>query len=344
MARYFMSSRPASRGLSYWYWAPTAVARHRASSRHQSSRIRLRNMPLSSGKCQARQAYTLNYNHSRVQREDDRAMGFVLELWGMRRAFSHITALIAAALLLAGGAALAGGLAEIRAGELAAARGDPAAAEAAYTRALDSGELNRTGRALALNNRGVARRAQGRLDQALADYQAALKLKPEYAQAYYNAAQARLALGQNWRALANYDKALELRPDYVQAWHNRGILWCSLGRYRRGLADFRRALELKPDFMLAYLNAGHARLILGQPWRAVANYDQAIALRPSLAVAYARRAEAYKVLGLNDKARADLARARELGWRVKPPDQSACFMRTVRPAAPCAGCHPRRPR
>ncbi len=51
---------------------------------------------------------------------------------------------------------------------------------------------------MALNNRGIAYRNQGKYDRAIADFDEAIKLKPDYAVAMYN------------RGTAYYDKL-----DYV---------------------------------------------------------------------------------------------------------------------------------
>jgi tetratricopeptide (TPR) repeat protein len=54
----------------------------------------------------------------------------------------------------------------------------------------------------------------------------------------------------NWDligAIASYDKALEIKPDFHEAWYNRGIALGNLGRYEEAIASWDRALEIKPD-------------------------------------------------------------------------------------------------
>jgi tetratricopeptide (TPR) repeat protein len=47
-------------------------------------------------------------------------------------------------------------------------------------------------------------------------------------------------------ALANFDRALELRPDYARAWHVRGQTLAELGRYFEAVASYMTALKLEP--------------------------------------------------------------------------------------------------
>jgi tetratricopeptide (TPR) repeat protein len=53
------------------------------------------------------------------------------------------------------------------------------------------------------------------------------------------------------RAIADYDEALRLKPDYADAFHNRGNAYNEKGEYDRAIADYDEALRLKPDDALA---------------------------------------------------------------------------------------------
>ena len=63
------------------------------------------------------------------------------------------------------------------------------------------------------NNRGIARAAKGDLDGALRDYAEAIRLKPDYANAYCNHGAARAYKGNSAStkaAIADYQKYLDL--------------------------------------------------------------------------------------------------------------------------------------
>ena len=62
-----------------------------------------------------------------------------------------------------------------------------------------------------------------RTDEALASYDRALALKPDYAEAFYNRGNALQELKRTDEAVASYDRALALKPDYAEAHSNRGV-------------------------------------------------------------------------------------------------------------------------
>ena len=62
--------------------------------------------------------------------------------------------------------------------------------------------------------------ADGRFDEAIAHYEAALQLRPDFADAHFNLATA-LAQLRRWpEAAAHYEAVLKLRPDYPRAREN----------------------------------------------------------------------------------------------------------------------------
>jgi tetratricopeptide (TPR) repeat protein len=64
-------------------------------------------------------------------------------------------------------------------------------------------------------------------------------------------------------ALASYDHALALKPDYFDALNNRGVTLHELRRFPEALASYDRALALRPDHAGALNNRGMP-LWLGQ--------------------------------------------------------------------------------
>ena len=54
--------------------------------------------------------------------------------------------------------------------------------------------------------------------------------------------------------MRDYNRAIELKPDYANAFNNRGIVKDNSGDYEGALRDYNRAIELKPDFATAFNN------------------------------------------------------------------------------------------
>ncbi len=80
-----------------------------------------------------------------------------------------------------------------------------------------------------------------RPEDALASYDRAIALKPDYAEAYYNRGNALMDLKRPEDALASYDKAIALEPDSAEAYNNRGEALRDLKRLQEHLARHRLA-------------------------------------------------------------------------------------------------------
>ena len=64
---------------------------------------------------------------------------------------------------------------------------------------------------------------RGRIDEAVAHFEKALEIKPDYAEAHIDLGTA-LANGRRMdEAIAHFQKALEIKPDYAEAHINLGI-------------------------------------------------------------------------------------------------------------------------
>ena len=69
-------------------------------------------------------------------------------------------------------------------------------------------------------NLGNALLQSGRVAEAKAQYEQALRLKPEYAEAHNSLGILLIQLGQAPEAAAQFEEALRLKPDYAAARNN----------------------------------------------------------------------------------------------------------------------------
>ena len=181
-------------------------------------------------------------------------------------------------------------------------------------------ELNQKKRARAYYNRGNAKDKLGEYKVAIADYDKAIELNPDYAGAYNNRGNAKGKLGEYKAAIADYDKAIELNPDDARAYNNRGNAKGKLGEYKAAIADYDKVIELNPDDAGAYNNRGNAKGGLGEYKAAIVDYDKAIELNPDYAGAYNNRGNAKGRLGEYAAAVADYDKAIELN-----PDHAGAY-------------------
>jgi tetratricopeptide (TPR) repeat protein len=71
-------------------------------------------------------------------------------------------------------------------------------------------------------------------------------------------------------ALASYDQALAIKPDFALAFYNRGITLQSLQRFDEALTSYGRALAINPSYPDALRNRGSLLSVFGllrRPWR-----------------------------------------------------------------------------
>ena len=83
-------------------------------------------------------------------------------------------------------------------------------------------------------NLGNALRKQGKLAEAIASFQQALRLKPDLAEAGNNLGLALQDQGKLGEAITAYQQAVRLKPDYAEAYNNLGNALKEQGKARRG--------------------------------------------------------------------------------------------------------------
>jgi predicted O-linked N-acetylglucosamine transferase (SPINDLY family) len=103
-------------------------------------------------------------------------------------------------------------------------------------------------------NKGNLLRDQGKTDEAIACYQKALKLNPNYAEAYNNMGNMLRDQGRIREAMESYTKAIQIAPKYVQAYNNMGIALEDQSRVEDAILCYREALKIAPDYEQAYSN------------------------------------------------------------------------------------------
>jgi tetratricopeptide (TPR) repeat protein len=94
--------------------------------------------------------------------------------------------------------------------------------------------------------RGKTHCEKGERDKAIADYTAALAVKPDDHKALYHRGNAYFHKGEWNKAIADYNAALAIKPDYPNALYNRGKAYGCMGERDKAIADYNAAFALEP--------------------------------------------------------------------------------------------------
>ena len=130
----------------------------------------------------------------------------------------------------------------------------------------------------AVSNWGNALFRAGRVDEALAQFEKAVRLKGDFAEARYNLGTALAARGRTAAALEQFREAVRIDPFYARAHYNTGNCLAELGRAEAAVAEYREAVRLAPDFEEAHHNLGTSLRALGRTPEAVDEFEAAVRL------------------------------------------------------------------
>lgn len=174
---------------------------------------------------------------------------------------------------------------------------------------------------LARNNYGVLLAGQGRLEEAVGQYELALRAPQpaDHAETFNNLGLVMAAAGKHVEAVELYRRALLLKPALNDARHNLGVSLAALGRRAEAAAEFVEALRADPRLAQAHSNLGALLAMDGKPEEAADAYRRALALDPNLADAHCN-------LGLVLAKRGDLTEAIdhfEQALRLRPDHAAA---------------------
>jgi tetratricopeptide (TPR) repeat protein len=130
------------------------------------------------------------------------------------------------------------------------------------------------------NNLGEAYQTQGRLDDAVKEYQTAINLKPDYADTRYNLGVVYLRQGRLDDAVRENQTAIKLKPDHADAYHSLGVAYHVQGRLDEAVREYRTAINLRADYADVHYNLGVAYQAQGRLDDAVREYQTVLKLKP----------------------------------------------------------------
>ena len=168
-------------------------------------------------------------------------------------------------------------------------------------------------------NLGNAYLQANRTQDAVGEYQEAMRLRPDSMEVHNNLAFALLRAGQINDAIAQLEQVVRISPDSAEGHYNLGNACLQAGRVQDSIVHLERAVQLKPDYAEARCMLGNALLQGGKPQDAIVHYEETVRLNPDYTEAHVNLGFALAQRGKFDEA----VRHWETALRLDPGNQNA---------------------
>ena len=169
---------------------------------------------------------------------------------------------------------------------------------------------------IAHNNLGDAFYREGRMDEAIAQFQKTLAINPNNAEANYDLGNAFFKQERINEAIAQFQKTLAINPtdadvhyNYADIHNNLGNAFLRQGRMDEAIAQFQKALKINPQDADIHYNLGTAFRQQGGMNEAIVQFQKALAIKPEFAEAHYNLGNAFLQQGHVEEAIAHFQKA-----------------------------------
>jgi tetratricopeptide (TPR) repeat protein len=158
--------------------------------------------------------------------------------------------------------------------------------------------------AYVFHDKGLEKLEAKNFIEAIKDFDIALQKDKNHAPSYCDKARAEAEIGKKDEALKNFEQAIKLKSDYVDAYYYRGLLYHKL-KDEKAIPDFSKTIQLDPKKTDAYLKRGIYYFNNKQESEALKDFNKAIELKTSNTDVYYYRGKIMSQKGSNIEALGD---------------------------------------
>ena len=152
------------------------------------------------------------------------------------------------------------------------------------------------------NNLGAIDLHEGRLSEAMQQFEEAIRIRPQSADALGNLGNVFVALGRPQEAMPYFQKAFQSTSDYGEAKLRFGSALLEMNRVDEAISDIKEGASLKPNQASAHSLLGAALRRSGQLAAAKVEFQEAIRLEPESAPLYSELGGTLEDLGETGEA------------------------------------------
>ena len=127
---------------------------------------------------------------------------------------------------------------------------------------------------------GLALEQQGKLDEAVLQYNEALYIKPEFARAHNVLGAAFLRNGKLKKAIYHFNEAVNINPNYAKAHNNLAIALLTKGKFEEAVFHYKKALKINPKDEYTRKNLANFLSNQGRIDEALEHYNKALVINP----------------------------------------------------------------
>jgi len=165
-------------------------------------------------------------------------------------------------------------------------------------------------------NKGVDYSFEGKYDKAIAEFNKAIAINPNLAEAYGERGSAYKHKGDYDRAISDQTKVIKIDPRSDVAYYNRGNAYAKKGNLDQAISDYTKSIEINPKEYKVYLNRGNYYFKKGKLDQAISDYTKAIEINSYEGLIYYNRGFAYFAKKDYGKCWADVNKAEKLGLHI----------------------------
>jgi tetratricopeptide (TPR) repeat protein len=137
-----------------------------------------------------------------------------------------------------------------------------------------------------LYKKGVDQMANEKLEDAIRSFELAIRIDPNYVDAWIKKGYAHFHLGEYTAAISSYDKALEIDLNNAEAWNLKGLAYYKMKNYDQAIRACEKAIDINPNDAMSWYNRACYLTLVG-------NVDEGMeALKRSIEIdiSYAKKA------------------------------------------------------
>jgi tetratricopeptide (TPR) repeat protein len=105
-----------------------------------------------------------------------------------------------------------------------------------------------------LYNKGLNNMSNEKFLDAIRSFDLALRLDPQYVDAWIKRGYAHFHLGEYTVAIASYDKALEIDVNNAEAWNLKGLAYYKMKNYDKAIECCEKAVDINPNDGMSWYN------------------------------------------------------------------------------------------